>query len=236
MSSCSFFCLWCVCSSVLSCNKLMGKRSEEGVNSSCSSAAGKSDTHFCAVCHDYASGYHYGVWSCEGCKAFFKRSIQGLNYSFRCFFRDLSSSINVIVNSFLLLPGHNDYICPATNQCTIDKNRRKSCQACRLRKCYEVGMMKCGRQSLFFHVQGRHPLIGSLLACMSETASEWHHRWFWLSLIRAHCCFCGPIYKQDCCRNPYIKTYASSYHMYADETFLDSTPKDRRSLLPWQRY
>ncbi|XP_060781218.1 estrogen receptor 2b isoform X2 [Neoarius graeffei] len=72
--------------------------------------------HFCVVCHDYASGYHYGVWSCEGCKAFFKRSIQG----------------------------HNDYICPATNQCTIDKNRRKSCQACRLRKCYEVGMMKCG--------------------------------------------------------------------------------------------
>uniref|UniRef100_A0AAQ4RLL1 Estrogen receptor 2b n=1 Tax=Gasterosteus aculeatus aculeatus TaxID=481459 RepID=A0AAQ4RLL1_GASAC len=98
----------------------LGKRSgegAEGANSSlCSSASGKADMHFCAVCHDYASGYHYGVWSCEGCKAFFKRSIQG----------------------------HNDYICPATNQCTIDKNRRKSCQACRLRKCYEVGMMKCG--------------------------------------------------------------------------------------------
>nr|XP_058145568.1 LOW QUALITY PROTEIN: estrogen receptor [Dasypus novemcinctus] len=75
------------------------------------------ETRYCAVCNDYASGYHYGVWSCEGCKAFFKRSIQG----------------------------HNDYMCPATNQCTIDKNRRKSCQACRLRKCYEVGMMKGGR-------------------------------------------------------------------------------------------
>ncbi|KAM9840251.1 estrogen receptor [Aulostomus maculatus] len=74
------------------------------------------ETRFCAVCSDYASGYHYGVWSCEGCKAFFKRSIQG----------------------------HNDYMCPATNQCTIDRNRRKSCQACRLRKCYEVGMMKGG--------------------------------------------------------------------------------------------
>lgn len=37
----------------------------------------KRDAHFCAVCSDYASGYHYGVWSCEGCKAFFKRSIQG---------------------------------------------------------------------------------------------------------------------------------------------------------------
>ncbi|KAG9347647.1 hypothetical protein JZ751_005219 [Albula glossodonta] len=74
------------------------------------------ETRYCAVCSDYASGYHYGVWSCEGCKAFFKRSIQG----------------------------HNEYMCPATNQCTIDRNRRKSCQACRLRKCYEVGMMKGG--------------------------------------------------------------------------------------------
>lgn len=40
------------------------------------SSGGKADLHYCAVCHDYASGYHYGVWSCEGCKAFFKRSIQ----------------------------------------------------------------------------------------------------------------------------------------------------------------
>nr|APQ40573.1 estrogen receptor 1 [Tyto alba] len=83
------------------------------------------ETRYCAVCNDYASGYHYGVWSCEGCKAFFKRSIQG----------------------------HNDYMCPATNQCTIDKNRRKSCQACRLRKCYEVGMMKGGFVDLTLHDQ-----------------------------------------------------------------------------------
>nr|ADC80695.1 estrogen receptor beta [Cirrhinus molitorella] len=104
-------------SSVLTHAKLLGQQlgGDDGLNPSLG-IVGKGDTHFCAVCHDYASGYHYGVWSCEGCKAFFKRSIQG----------------------------HNDYICPATNQCTIDKSRRKSCQACRLRKCYEVGMMKCG--------------------------------------------------------------------------------------------
>ncbi|XP_076872974.1 estrogen receptor 2a [Brachyhypopomus gauderio] len=96
-------------------SKPMGKRSLD-IEEAFSFSETKTDTHFCAVCSDYASGYHYGVWSCEGCKAFFKRSIQG----------------------------HNDYICPATNQCTIDKNRRKSCQACRLRKCYEVGMIKCG--------------------------------------------------------------------------------------------
>uniref|UniRef100_A0A3B3QXB0 Estrogen receptor 2b n=1 Tax=Paramormyrops kingsleyae TaxID=1676925 RepID=A0A3B3QXB0_9TELE len=104
---------------IVQASKLTGPRgldADNAVNSSGGCLEGKADMHFCAVCHDYASGYHYGVWSCEGCKAFFKRSIQG----------------------------HNDYICPATNQCTIDKNRRKSCQACRLRKCYEVGMMKCG--------------------------------------------------------------------------------------------
>jgi hypothetical protein len=70
---------------------------------------------YCAVCSDMASGYHYGVWSCEGCKAFFKRSTQGVEPV---------------------------YVCPATNTCTIDKQRRKSCQSCRLRKCFDVGMIK----------------------------------------------------------------------------------------------
>uniref|UniRef100_A0A3Q3KLP8 Estrogen receptor 2a n=1 Tax=Monopterus albus TaxID=43700 RepID=A0A3Q3KLP8_MONAL len=102
--------------SVLTVSKSGRRRSQVSEEEVVVSSGGRADFHYCAVCHDYASGYHYGVWSCEGCKAFFKRSIQG----------------------------HNDYICPATNQCTIDKNRRKSCQACRLRKCYEVGMTKCG--------------------------------------------------------------------------------------------
>ena len=31
----------------------------------------------CEVCKEHASGNHYGCWTCEGCKAFFKRSVQG---------------------------------------------------------------------------------------------------------------------------------------------------------------
>jgi hypothetical protein len=79
------------------------------------SAAAQATKRLCAVCSDMASGYHYGVWSCEGCKAFFKRSTQGEEPL---------------------------YVCPATNSCTIDKQRRKSCQSCRLKKCFSVGMTK----------------------------------------------------------------------------------------------
>ncbi|XP_043412267.1 estrogen receptor beta [Prionailurus bengalensis] len=113
------------------------------------SPSSKRDAHFCAVCSDYASGYHYGVWSCEGCKAFFKRSIQG----------------------------HNDYICPATNQCTIDKNRRKSCQACRLRKCYEVGMVKCGsrRERCGYRVVRRQKSSEEQLRCASKAKKAGGH-------------------------------------------------------------
>ncbi|XP_026478216.1 steroid hormone receptor ERR2-like [Ctenocephalides felis] len=75
-----------------------------------------SPRRLCLVCGDIASGFHYGVASCEACKAFFKRTIQG----------------NI------------EYNCPAVGDCEINKRRRKACQACRFQKCLASGMLKEG--------------------------------------------------------------------------------------------
>ncbi|XP_033970797.1 retinoic acid receptor alpha-A-like isoform X6 [Trematomus bernacchii] len=68
----------------------------------------------CFVCQDKSSGYHYGVSACEGCKGFFRRSIQK-NMLYTC---------------------HRDKVC------VINKVTRNRCQSCRLTKCLEVGMSK----------------------------------------------------------------------------------------------
>uniref|UniRef100_A0A3B4FSQ8 Progesterone receptor n=1 Tax=Pundamilia nyererei TaxID=303518 RepID=A0A3B4FSQ8_9CICH len=72
----------------------------------------------CMICSDEASGCHYGVLTCGSCKVFFKRAVEG----------------------------HHSYLCAGRNDCIVDKIRRKNCPACRLRKCYQAGMMLGGRK------------------------------------------------------------------------------------------
>ncbi|NXH52656.1 NR1I3 protein, partial [Rhabdornis inornatus] len=68
----------------------------------------------CAVCGDRASGYHFHVMSCEGCKGFFRRSvIKGVRFT-----------------------------CPLARRCPVTKAKRRQCQACRLQKCLDVGMRR----------------------------------------------------------------------------------------------
>lgn len=70
--------------------------------------------HLCSICGDRASGKHYGVYSCEGCKGFFKRTVR----------KDLS------------------YACREERNCIIDKRQRNRCQYCRYQKCLAMGMKR----------------------------------------------------------------------------------------------
>lgn len=68
----------------------------------------------CKVCGDKASGYHYGVTSCEGCKGFFRRSIQK----------------------------QIEYRCLRDGKCLVIRLNRNRCQYCRFKKCLAVGMSR----------------------------------------------------------------------------------------------
>nr|XP_033779738.1 retinoic acid receptor RXR-beta isoform X1 [Geotrypetes seraphini] len=73
-----------------------------------------SGKRLCAICGDRSSGKHYGVYSCEGCKGFFKRTIR----------KDLT------------------YTCRDSKDCIVDKRQRNRCQYCRYQKCLASGMKR----------------------------------------------------------------------------------------------
>ncbi|XP_018895849.2 knirps-related protein [Bemisia tabaci] len=83
----------------------------------------------CKVCGEPAAGFHFGAFTCEGCKSFFGRSYNNLNAISEC---------------------------KNNGGCVINKKNRTSCKACRLRKCMSVGMSKSGsrygRRSNWFKI------------------------------------------------------------------------------------
>ena len=66
----------------------------------------------CPVCGDKISGFHYGIFSCESCKGFFKRTVQN----------------------------KKNYQCLRGATCPISIATRKKCPACRFNKCLNTGM------------------------------------------------------------------------------------------------
>lgn len=66
----------------------------------------------CPICGDRISGFHYGIFSCESCKGFFKRTVQN----------------------------KKNYVCLRGASCQIVISTRKKCPACRFDKCLKMGM------------------------------------------------------------------------------------------------
>ena len=83
----------------------------------------------CRVCDEPAAGFHFGAFTCEGCKSFFGRTCNNQSVIQEC---------------------KNNY------RCVVDKKNRTACKACRLRKCLMVGMSKSGsrygRRSNWFKI------------------------------------------------------------------------------------
>ncbi|EGT31712.1 hypothetical protein CAEBREN_22467 [Caenorhabditis brenneri] len=101
----------------------------------------------CKVCGDRANGFHYGVMTCEGCKAFFRR------------------------NKAKPPTG----LCAKDGKCEMTAKTR-NCQPCRFKKCLEAGMTGNGAEKHVFRRQyppslpekTRNTLIGNILIA--------HHR------------------------------------------------------------
>lgn len=50
----------------------------------------------------------------------------------------------MVLSGYISFAGNIEYTCPASNDCEINKRRRKACQACRFQKCIRMGMLKEG--------------------------------------------------------------------------------------------
>lgn len=99
------------------------------------------ENQLCRVCEEPAAGFHFGAFTCEGCKSFFGRSCN---------------------NQTVIQECKNNY------RCVVDRKNRTACKACRLRKCLMVGMSKSGcrygRRSNWFKI---HCLMQKNAAKMS---------------------------------------------------------------------
>ncbi|KAJ8388572.1 hypothetical protein AAFF_G00132860 [Aldrovandia affinis] len=89
----------------------------------------------CQVCGDRATGYHFNAMTCEGCKGFFSQPCVVSEFK-----RRGTGSLGESRTRAMRRPVK--FICPFQNVCFITKSSRRQCQACRLRKCEEMGMLK----------------------------------------------------------------------------------------------
>ena len=92
----------------------------------------------CLVCGEIARGLNFDVITCMSCKAFFRRNA-AVNYfdTIREFEQETRDFTRLL---FLYSTNQKSLQCQSNNDCPIHKYSRSGCSACRLKKCYALGM------------------------------------------------------------------------------------------------
>lgn len=113
----------------------------------------------CKVCGDIASGFHYGVHACEGCKVRPKKGYIMPRLSFSLCTKNTMTQKTPFTASILrtLLPqgffrrsiqqNIHYKMCVKNENCLIMRMNRNRCQHCRFKKCLSVGMSRDGERS-----------------------------------------------------------------------------------------
>lgn len=102
----------------------------------------------CKVCGDIASGFHYGVHACEGCKV--RTSSKAPLYHVagiqkKTPFRAFSFSLQGFFRRSIQQNIHYK-MCVKNEKCLIMRMNRNRCQHCRFKKCLAVGMSRDGKR------------------------------------------------------------------------------------------
>ncbi len=126
------------------------------------------DGNVCMVCSDRASGFHYGVLACEGCKGFFKRVCKEK--------KDTTSGGDQLDTSFNESNLNSKRHCIFGGNCEINVRTRNRCQYCRMQKCIELGMskdgIKLGRRSKKFKQNLNSNVSSTSLSSPSSSSSS----------------------------------------------------------------
>jgi hypothetical protein len=94
----------------------------------------------CKVCKDKATGMHYGVNTCEGCKVY---TLLCFCFFFNNQFLALSIKFVFVFSKGFFKRGltkNHTYVCYYGNKCQMTPKERKRCKLCRWKSCVASGM------------------------------------------------------------------------------------------------
>ncbi|KER30868.1 hypothetical protein T265_13094, partial [Opisthorchis viverrini] len=113
----------------------------------------------CRVCGAKSSGFHFGAITCEGCKGFFRRTINERE--------------------------SQRYTCRNGGNCAVTGATRNNCKSCRYRRCVAVGMSKDGsrigrqpnavKHRCAIEIEQIRSAVASCTASYAKSPSKFYH-------------------------------------------------------------